>query len=112
LPLEFEGGSEVSEVLPYISGEFFGKVMNSHQPLEEEYAYYQERKGELLKQSNGKFALVKGKELVGIFDTDQDDYKTGLLHFGNVPFLIIRIQEGDDKNWIPVLQLGLLNASS
>jgi hypothetical protein len=86
--------------------------MPNPQPLTEEYEFYRMKKSDLVKQSNGKFALIKEKELVGIFDTDQDAYKAGLLRFGNVPFLIVRIQEADDKNWIPVLQLGLLNASS
>ena len=86
--------------------------MTSQEPLTEEYEFYRQKKPELLKQSNGKFALIKGRELVGVFDTDQDAYKAGLLRFGNVPFMIVRVQDGDDRNWIPVLQLGLLNASS
>ena len=86
--------------------------MTSQEPLAEEYEFYRQKRSELIKQSNNKFALIKGKELVGVFDTDQDAYKAGLLRFGNVPFLIVRIQEGDDRNWIPVLQLGLLNAGS
>ena len=86
--------------------------MPNQKVLSEEYEYYRTRRNDLLTKHNGKFALIKGKEVVGIFDTDQDAYKAGLLRFGNVPFLIARILEGDEKNWIPILQLGLLNASS
>lgn len=80
-------------------------------PLYNEYQFYLKVKADLLKQNRGKFALIKEETLVGTFDTDQDAYKAGLEKFGNVPFLIIRIQEGDERTWIPVLSMGLLNAS-
>jgi len=86
--------------------------MPDQKPLVEEYEFYRNNRNELISKHNGKFALIKGRELVGVFDTDQDAYKAGLLRFGNVPFMIVRVQEGDEKNWIPILQLGLLNAGS
>ena len=85
-------------------------MSQSASPLEKEYQFYLRAKAELLKQHSGKFALIKEERLVGTFDTDQDAYKAGLEKFGNVPFLIIRIQEGDERTWIPVLSMGLLNA--
>ncbi len=81
-------------------------------PLKREYAHYLTIKSNLLSQSTGKFALIKGEELVGIFDTDADAYRAGLGKFGNVPFLVVHVQEGEEKSWIPVLQLGLLRASN
>lgn len=85
--------------------------MPEENPLQEEYRYYESIKANLIGKSKGKFALVKGKELVGTFDTDQDAYKAGLLKYGNTPFLIIRITEVDETGWIPILELGLLSAS-
>jgi hypothetical protein len=79
--------------------------------LQEEHAYYLSIKPDLLKQSLGKFALIKDQSLAGVFDTDADAYKFGLEKFGNVPFLIIRIQEAEEKSWTPILQLGLINAN-
>jgi len=86
--------------------------MSDSTPLQKEYQYYLRLKPDLLKESRGKFALIKDEKLVGTFDTDLDAYKVGLEKFGNVPFLIRRIQEdGDEKMWIPALSLGLLDAS-
>ena len=85
---------------------------NQEKPLSSEYQYYLKTKPELLKQYKGKFALIKGEKLVGTFDTDADAYKAGLLEFGNIPFLIIQILEDGERTWIPVLELGLLNANS
>ena len=86
--------------------------MAEEKPLRGEYDYYLKIKPELLKQYGGKFALIKGEEFVGAFDTDADAYKVGLEKFGNTPFLIVRIQEMEEKSWTPILQLGLLNADS
>jgi hypothetical protein len=80
--------------------------------LDLEYEYYESIKEELLKEHGGKFALIKGKELLGVFDTDYDAYKVGLEKCGDTPFLIVRIQRELEKRWIPALELGLLNASS
>lgn len=79
--------------------------MSGQSPLQKEYQFYFGVKADLLKQYKGKFALIKEQKVVGTFDTDQDAYKTGLEKLGNVPFLIIRIQEGDENTWIPVLSM-------
>jgi len=85
--------------------------MQEEHPLEKEYQYFEKNKADLLSQYKDKFALIKDEKLAGTFDTDQDAYKAGLALFGNVPFLIVRIQENEEKRWIPVLSLGLLNAT-
>jgi hypothetical protein len=74
--------------------------------------YYVSIKDKLLTESKGKFALIKAGTLVGIFDTDVDAYKAGLLKLGNVPFLIVQVLEQNPHPWIPIVQLGLLLASS
>ncbi len=79
-------------------------------PLQKEYQYYLKIKPDLLKEVKGKFALIKDEKLVDTFDTDADAYKAGLLKFGNVPFLIVRISEEDEKSHIPILELELFNA--
>ncbi|MDE1852544.1 MAG: hypothetical protein KGI38_02220 [Thaumarchaeota archaeon] len=85
--------------------------MTGEKPLQQEYQFYLGRKPELLRQAPGKFALIKGETLVGTYDTDADAYKVGLSKFGNVPFLIIRIQEKEEQTWTPILELGLLRAN-
>jgi hypothetical protein len=85
--------------------------MVEEKPLQKEYAYYLKIKEDLLKQYPGKFALIRGEDFVGAFDTDADAYKIGLEKFGNSPFLIMRIQDSEEKSWTPILQLGILNAN-
>jgi len=85
-------------------------MSKAESPLKADYAYYQKIKPDLLKSNRGKFALIKDGKLLGTFDTDSDAYKFGLSQLGNVPFLIVRIIENDERESIPILELGLLNA--
>ena len=73
------------------------------EPLSEEYKYYQSVKSKLVEESEGKFAFIKGNELVGLFDNDMDAYEVGISKFGNVPFLIIRVSREDEQYWMPAL---------
>lgn len=84
--------------------------MTEEIPLTGEYAYYLSRKQELLRSFEGKFALIKERELVGIFDTDEAAYIAGLKRFGNVPFLIVPVEQEEERLWIPVLELGFSDA--
>ena len=79
------------------------------EPLSEEYKFYQSVKSKLVKESEGKFASIKGNELVGLFDTDMDAYEAGISKFGNVPFLIIRVSREDEQYWMPLLGAELLD---
>lgn len=75
-----------------------------------EYEYYLSRKAELLASFEGKFALIKGKELIGTFETDEAAYWEGRRRFGNVPFLIHPIEQEEEVWWLPVLELGYPDA--
>ena len=63
------------------------------EPLEEELETYEENKQELVKKANGNYVLIKGKTIVDIFESEQDAIKTGIDKFGNVPFLVKKIEE-------------------
>jgi hypothetical protein len=80
--------------------------------LEEEVAYFESKKPELLFSSEGKVALVKGQEILGLFDSEEQAYAAGLARLGNQPFLIRRIAKDDPTASIPALQFGLLRAHS
>jgi len=85
--------------------------MKGEDLLQKEAQYFAKTKAELLKEQKGKFALMKDEKLIGTFDTDRDAYEAGLKELGNVPFLVVQILETNPHAWIPVVQLGLLNAS-
>jgi hypothetical protein len=59
--------------------------------LEQELAAYQRKLPELL-ASEGKFVLLRGEELAGIWDTYEDALQAGYSQFGLEPFMVKRIQ--------------------
>ena len=79
-------------------------------PLEEERAFFDAHREQLLKEHPGKFALIKGHELIGAFDSDENAYTEGVERFGNSPFLVRRIEEQDPTAQFPALTFGLLRA--
>ena len=79
--------------------------------LEKELAYYQENLKTWLKQSPGKFVLIKEEELVGMFDTNEEALSAGASRFGLASFLIRRIEKSQEDIKLPALTLGLLYAN-
>jgi hypothetical protein len=63
--------------------------------LETELRYFQEHRTDLLVSSEGKFALVKGESLIGVFDSEDDAIRHGYQNLGNVSFLVKQITEAD-----------------
>ncbi len=47
--------------------------------------------------------------LAGAFTTDAEAYQAGLEKFGNQPFLIKQVLDGDDAIFYPALTAGLLH---
>lgn len=63
--------------------------------LEKENKTYLKNKEELLKDE-GKYVLIKGDDIKGIFESKEDAIKKGYEEFGNTPFLVKKIQERDE----------------
>jgi hypothetical protein len=61
--------------------------------LSTELATFAGMKSELLANSRGKYALIRGQELAGTYDTEGDAISEGYRRFGNVPFLVKEIVE-------------------
>ncbi len=59
--------------------------------LETELKYYISKREELLQHYEGKYALIIGEELVGIFDDPLEGHKRVKEKRGNVPILVKRI---------------------
>ncbi len=59
--------------------------------LDEEVQTYENRKPELLGTSEGKFVLIKGGEVAGIYESETDAITDGYNRFGNVPFLVRQV---------------------
>lgn len=78
--------------------------------FEQENKFFEEKKFELLKYHEGKYALIKGSDLHGIFDTDRRAFEVGVEKFGLQSFMIKHILEKDEAIRIPAYSLGVINA--
>lgn len=78
--------------------------------LEKELKFFEERRAEWLQHHTGKYALIKGRELVDVFDSDEAAYQAGVERWGNTPFLIKQVLPHDRIEQIPALMYGLVNA--
>ena len=63
--------------------------------LEPELQTFESHRREFLGKARGKFVLIKGADIIGIFDTEHDAIRQGYQRFGNVPFLVKEIVEVD-----------------
>ena len=80
--------------------------------LQKEVDFYETRLEDLLSKYEGKFVLIKGEEIIGIFDTERLAYTEGLEKVGNRPFLIRKIGNLEEQRvMLPALVLGLIDAS-
>lgn len=80
-------------------------------PLEQELKFFESIRQQLLDQKHeGKFALVKGTQLLGTYDLQETAYAQGVAKFGCEPFLIKQILREERTESSPAMSLGLLNA--
>ena len=79
--------------------------------LEQETRHYESIKADLLKHHEGKFVLIIGEELLGVFDNPEAAYEEGVATHGNVPMLIKQVAEHEAVQSMPALTLGLLRAN-
>jgi len=85
--------------------------MVTHMALETEIKYFEAHRAEWLKHHAGKFALVRGEDLVGVYDTSDAAYEEGVERWGNVAFLVKQILSVDPIEQMPAFVYGLLNAN-
>ncbi len=60
--------------------------------LARELATYEQHKNELVSTNEGKFVLIHGDEIAGVWDTYKDALAAGYKQFGMEPFLVKQIQ--------------------
>lgn len=78
--------------------------------LEVETKFFADNLPDLLKAHEGKFALIKGERLAGVFDTAEAAFESGVAQFGNVPILIKRIAPEERIDRVPALLCGWCHA--
>ena len=78
--------------------------------LERELEHFEAHRAEWLVHHEGKFALIRGDQLQGVYDTADAAYEAGVDQWGNVPFLVKQILPEDLVEQSPALVYGLLHA--
>lgn len=79
--------------------------------LEAELQHFRSIKDELLRHHEDKYALIIGRELIGVFDHPEEAYRAGVEKQGNVPMLIKQISREETTESVPAMNLGLLRAN-
>lgn len=85
-------------------------MINKSVALQKELTFFNKNKGEYLKHYKNKFLLIKGENLVGSFDAEEQAYETGIQKYGNEPFLIKQVLEQEPTLTVSSLSVGLTNA--
>jgi hypothetical protein len=62
-------------------------------PFEREYKTYEKHQPELLSKAKGKYMLIKGDEILGIFPRQFAAINQGYKQLGRGPFFVKRIVE-------------------
>lgn len=76
-----------------------------------EIEYFEKNRNDLLeKYGAGKFVLIKGAELISVFDTAENAYEEGATRFPGQAFLIQELQKEDPIQQVPAYYAGLLYA--
>ena len=60
--------------------------------FEEERKTFEENREELLSKSEGQYVLIKGKKIIGIYDTMRDAAMDGYKEFDKPPFYVKKIE--------------------
>ncbi|HXE30713.1 MAG TPA: hypothetical protein VN515_02805 [Terriglobales bacterium] len=76
--------------------------------LDTELATFERMKTALLENHTGKFALIRGQEFIGAFDSAENAYKEGIRRFGRSEFLVRLISPTPEVYSNPALHLGLI----
>jgi hypothetical protein len=75
--------------------------------LQPELQYFEQRRLQLPSQAPGKYALVKGAALAGIFDSEIEAVGAGYRRFGNDAFLVKHIVEAELPLTFATFNLGI-----
>lgn len=80
--------------------------------LQEERDYFAANQAEWQLAFPGKFALVKGRQLISAFDRADDAVAAGLQKFEKGPFLVRSVEQAEQDLFIPALVFGLLSKAA
>jgi hypothetical protein len=63
----------------------------SARKLETEWRFFEANRERFVGQAEGKYALIKGRKLIGFFESERDALDAGYQRFGHPPFMVKRV---------------------
>lgn len=73
--------------------------------LNQEREFYEAHKPDLLQKHRGQFVLIKGDQLVGVFQSAESAYLAGLEKFGVEAFLVRQVLEAEPVGFAPMMSV-------
>ena len=64
--------------------------------LRQERAFFEANRAQLVAKSAGKFVLIKGRKLHGVFEAKFDAIDAGYERLGNVPFFVHKVTAAEE----------------
>jgi len=65
--------------------------------LEKEFKYYLEHQEELVKKYNGKFIIIKNREVIGVFDSELEAIEKTAEKYELGTFLVQKCEPGSES---------------
>ena len=64
-------------------------------PLKKEFEYYKKEQKDLVDKYEGKFVVIKDREVKGVYDTEIEAYQESQKQYELGSFLIQKVEEGE-----------------
>lgn len=64
--------------------------------LELEMKTYEKNKADLVGRHEGKYVLIRGEEVIAVFDSQKDAFQEGNSKFGRKPFLVKQVLKDEE----------------
>ena len=82
---------------------------SSEQLLAEEIAFYDANKESLKREHSGRYLLIKGRELINSFESEEEAVTEGIRRFRqSTPFLVRLAGEDTPVLSVPLLAIGMM----
>jgi hypothetical protein len=67
-------------------------MTGAHRVLREEFACFGRECERLIESDRGKFVLIRGARVIGVFSTEAEAIRAGYDEFGPVPFFVRQLR--------------------
>ena len=81
---------------------------SGQQLLTDEIAYYDAHKKQLMHEHRERYLLIKGSDLIGSYESEDEAVADGIRRFSSEPFLVRLAGEDTPVLSVPLLSIGMM----